>query len=253
MLQQERHHQILKRLQEDGQVAVKELSLAFQVTEDCIRKDLAILQKAGQLQRIHGGAMLIRKNIHYLHVDDRIAQHSSEKLEIAKKAVALITPGTTIFLDISTINIEIAKEIFRRNMDITVVTNMIAIMQIFMGECTTRLLFVGGDFNQAKDGFIGSVVIDQLKDYRFDTSFLGTVGIDVHNGVLTTYDINDGLTKKEIMRVSKACYVVAESNKLELDGNYGYGHISDCTGYICEKTLEKRYLEKLKVYGLEIM
>lgn len=253
MLQHERHNQILAKLQEHGQVAVKELSQSFHVTEDCIRKDLAILQKAGQLQRIHGGAMLLRKNVHILHVDDRVSMHSPEKVAIAKKAVTLVKPGTTIFLDISTINIEIAKEIYKRDMDVTVVTNMIAIMQVFMAECRTRLVFIGGDFNQAKDGFIGASVIEQLHAYKFDIAFLGTVGIDVYNGLLTTYDMNDGLTKKEIMSVSKICYVVAESAKLELDGNYVYGHISDCTGYICETEIADTYKEKLSRYGLEIV
>ena len=54
MLQQERHNQILAKLNLEGQVIVKELSQAFNVTEDCIRKDLTALEKAGLLKRIHG-------------------------------------------------------------------------------------------------------------------------------------------------------------------------------------------------------
>ena len=42
MLQQERHNQILAKLNLEGQVVVKELSQSFKVTEDCIRKDLTI-------------------------------------------------------------------------------------------------------------------------------------------------------------------------------------------------------------------
>ena len=37
---------------------VKELSEMFQVTEDCIRKDLKILENAGRLKRTYGGAIL---------------------------------------------------------------------------------------------------------------------------------------------------------------------------------------------------
>ena len=44
MLQQERHNQILARLNLEGQVRVKDLSKDFNVTEDCIRKDLNILE-----------------------------------------------------------------------------------------------------------------------------------------------------------------------------------------------------------------
>ena len=47
LLQQERHNQIIAKLNLDGKVRVKELSQDFGVTVDCIRKDLTILEKAG--------------------------------------------------------------------------------------------------------------------------------------------------------------------------------------------------------------
>ena len=59
MLQQERHEQILARLNTEGKVKVKELANDFEVTEDCIRKDLTALEKEGLLKRIHGGSMLV--------------------------------------------------------------------------------------------------------------------------------------------------------------------------------------------------
>ena len=109
MLQQERHNQILAKLNLEGQVVVKELSQSFNVTEDCIRKDLTILEKAGLLKRIHGGAIQVRKNLHTINVNERLKVHSPEKRIIAKKAVELIEPGTMVFLGISTVNLEIAK------------------------------------------------------------------------------------------------------------------------------------------------
>ena len=50
MLQQERHEQILARLNTDGKVKVKELAVDFEVTEDCIRKDLTALEKEGRFK-----------------------------------------------------------------------------------------------------------------------------------------------------------------------------------------------------------
>ena len=45
MLQQERHNQIIAKLDLEGQVRVRDLSKDFNVTEDCIRKDLTILER----------------------------------------------------------------------------------------------------------------------------------------------------------------------------------------------------------------
>ena len=253
VLQQERHQQILAKLNLEGQVTVKGLSQDFGVTEDCIRKDLTILEKANQLKRIHGGAMQIRTNLHALHIRDRKNIRVEEKKIIAQKALALIKPGTTVFLDVSTINIELAKLIYQNHLNITVVTNMIDIMHIFMQDSETQLFFIGGIFNHAKDGFIGSFTIEQIRKFKFDLSFIGVVGMDIHDGKVTTYDVDDGITKKEVMNSSKSCYMIGESAKFELDGNYVFSNMSDFTGYIGEKNLSQDIEKKLRVYGLEII
>lgn len=253
MLQQERHDQIIAKLNLNGQVKVKDLSKEFAVTEDCIRKDLTQLEKAGLLKRIHGGAMQIRTNLHQINVNERLQVHFPEKIQIAKKAVDLLEAGTMVFLGISTINLEIAKLIYQKNLNITIVTNMIDIMKVFTNESSTRLVFLGGNFNRAHDGFIGSITIDQIKNYCFDLSFLGAVGINAYDGKITTYDVDDGLTKKEVINSSKKCYLVAESAKLKLDGNFVFGHIGDFTGYISEGVTDKHIKDNLEKYGVEII
>lgn len=240
MLQQERHNQILAKLNLDGQVKVKELSDDFHVTQDCIRKDLAILEKDGLLKRIHGGAIRTRKNLHHYHVKERKSLNTAEKKIIAQKAVDLIKPGSMIFLDVSTINLEIAKIIYQKDMNLTVVSNMIDIMNVFAQGGAPRFLFLGGEFNRSRDGFVGSITIDQIHNYQFDLSFIGVVGIDLYEGKAMTYDVNDGLTKKAIISTSKQRYMVAEKAKLHQDGNYVFADIADFTGLICESSLEEQ-------------
>lgn len=252
MLQQDRHQQIIAKLKLDGQVQVKELSQYFQVTEDCIRKDLTILEKTNQLKRVHGGAILLRNNLHAINVDDRKALHHEEKQKIASKAIELIKPGTTVFLGISTITLEIAKLIYQRNLNITVVSNMIDIMNVFNQDCRTQFIFIGGCFNHTKYGFIGSLTIDQIQQFKFDLSFIGVVGIDLHQGKVTTYHVDDGITKKAVIHASKKCYMVGESDKFHLDGNYVFADISDFSGYIGEKELDSKEMKKLNDYGIEI-
>ena len=55
---EERQIAIEKVLREEGKVRTRELSEMFQVTEDCIRKDLKTLENAGKLKRTYGGAIL---------------------------------------------------------------------------------------------------------------------------------------------------------------------------------------------------
>lgn len=253
MLQKERHEQILSKLNLEGSVRVKELSREFDVTEDCIRKDLTILEKEGLLKRIHGGATQIRKNLHALNVVERIGIDSPEKKKIALKAVEMIEPDTMVFLGISTICLEIAKLIYQKNLRVTVVTNMIDIMRVFTNESNTRLIFLGGDINRSRDGFVGTLTIEQIKNFKFDLSFIGVVGINAYDGKVTTYDAEDGLTKKEVINSSKSIFIVAQSHKFELDGNYTFAHIADFNGYICEGNIKENIRDKMLEYELEII
>lgn len=253
MLQQERHNQIIAKLNLDGKVRVKELSQDFGVTEDCIRKDLTILEKAGKLKRIYGGATTVRTNPHVINVSDRKDVYAEEKREIALKVVEMIKPGTTIFLGVSTITLEIAKLIYQKDLNVTVVTNMIDIMNVFTQECSTKLFFLAGALNEAKDGFIGTFTIEQIKKFKFDLAFIGVVGIDLHEEEVTTYSVDDGITKKEVINSSRRCYVLAETAKLNLEGNYVFADLEDLTGYIFEKKLDLEDEKKLEEKGLEII
>ena len=51
MFAKERQDDIVEQVNQSGSVKVKDLSLKYQVTEDCIRKDLAVLEKKGKIKK----------------------------------------------------------------------------------------------------------------------------------------------------------------------------------------------------------
>src|SRR5579885_3691294 len=57
MLTAERRRSILQTLQREGKVLSSELSKVLHVSEDTIRRDLNELAAAGELLRVHGGAL----------------------------------------------------------------------------------------------------------------------------------------------------------------------------------------------------
>jgi DeoR family glycerol-3-phosphate regulon repressor len=56
MFVQERRNGIVEMVNRNGRIRVKNLSEQFNATEDCIRKDLAVLEDEGLLSRVYGGA-----------------------------------------------------------------------------------------------------------------------------------------------------------------------------------------------------
>lgn len=98
MFLEERYEKIIDCLKKEGRVKVKDLSNIFKVTEDCIRKDLKVLENRGALKRVYGGAILQRNHNDIKPIDERKNINTHKKQQIANNAVNLVASGDIIFL-----------------------------------------------------------------------------------------------------------------------------------------------------------
>ncbi|MFP3040647.1 DeoR/GlpR family DNA-binding transcription regulator [Treponema primitia] len=253
MFAEERRTGIVKMVDQNGQAGVKELSRHFGVTEDCIRKDLAILEQAGRIRRTHGGAVRKRTNPHALYVAQRIDKNRDAKRAIAAKALKLIHPGDTVFLDISTANTELAELIASSDIPVTVVTNMVDVMLHLIAPCKAELIFLGGVINPGKDGFIGSMTIGAIENFHFDIAFMGVAGVDPFGNSVETYLVDDGMTKKAVLGQSREKYLLLETRKFNEEAPFRYAKLEDFTGLILETPLSGTIFQSLSEYNLEIL
>ncbi|SDY40499.1 DeoR/GlpR family DNA-binding transcription regulator [Eubacterium barkeri] len=251
MFAEERQNAIVELVNENGAVKVKDLSLQFHVTEDSIRKDLTRLEKKGLLKKRYGGAVKIRINPHDVTVHQRKEKHIVEKQRIAKNALHLIEDEYTIYLDISTANLELAKLLIHSDKKVTVVTNMVDVMLTLAHSENIKVIFIGGTLNRSCDGFVGSLSEALIRQFRFDLSFMGVVGMDVYGNSVDTYVVEDGMTKKVALAASKKAYLMLECRKLEMDGTYKYAKVDDFVGVIMDEKPKKEYEEKLLEFELE--
>lgn len=244
MFTEERLDQIINLLREKRKVIVKELSSQFGVSEDCIRKDLKILEKEGLIKRTYGGAVLKRIEAENSYILSRTDINYDKKQNIAEKAFDLITPMETIFLDISTTNLLIAQKIAASTKKLTVVTNMIDIVSCFTNNSYVEVVCVGGVYNKNLNGFTGSTAIKAIDKYKFNKAFVGCCGVDMLDKSISTFEIEDGNTKKAILSNSKKSYLVMDSKKFYVDGVYNFATLYDFDGIILdEKPEDKLYIE----------
>ena len=242
-------------LNENEKVKVKELSKRFEVTEDCIRKDLASMEAKNLLKRTYGGAVL-PDTLHPGHtniVSIRKDKNIKEKRMIAKKAVELIHDGDMIFLDTSTTNIELAREIIERRLEVTVVSCMLDIAEVFTATKNVKFILLGGEFNRSQNGFLGELVLQMMENFRFDISFMGVVGANLYDNAIMTYVPEDGIMKHNAVKKSSKCYLMMESHKFDFKANYVYATFDDVDGVICEDGLSKEIQDKLETYQTKII
>ena len=87
MFARERRDSIVEMINRNGQVRVKHLSERFNVTEDCIRKDLGMPEREGRLSRCYGGAVQVRIDPQAFNVVQRLDKNREIKHTIAAKSL----------------------------------------------------------------------------------------------------------------------------------------------------------------------
>lgn len=235
MFIEERHKKIVKMLKSEGRVTVKELSRNFEVTEDCIRKDLKVLEKEGQLKRTYGGAILSTDYPLRRDVIDRREVNLEKKDIIAEKTLEMIRENETIFLDISTSNIKLAKLLAQSETRLVVVSNMIDILQILSANSGITAIGTGGTMVRTVNGFLGAETIEFIGHYSFDKAFVGTCGLDFTDSTVTTLGAEDGLTKRAILNSSRHKYLVMENDKFYFNDSYKFAHFDEIDGIITDE------------------
>jgi DeoR/GlpR family transcriptional regulator of sugar metabolism len=254
MFVEERQQKILELLHENQKVKVKELSQMFKVTEDCIRKDLASMEGRHLLKRAYGGAVLAESQHpgHTNAVSSRKEKNLKEKQRIAKKAVKLIKDGDVVFLDTSTTNLELAREIIRTKRQVTVVSCMLDIANVFAAG-STGFILLGGEFNRSQIGFLGNLTLSMMENFRFDLCFMGVVGADVMENAITTYVPEDGAMKQSAISKSRRSYLMMETKKFDFQANYVFADFTQIDGVICETEPSEQVRAALKEFGTEII
>jgi len=250
---EERIEKIIELLNEKEKVVVKELSKKFDVTEDCIRKDLKTLEKRGILKRTYGGGVLSRQAAPHNDILIRKNINLEAKMKIAEKAFELIKPRETIFLDISSTNILIAEKIAKGNKKLIIITNMIDIVRTFSKCEHVDVICTGGVFNKELNGFVGSSAIESISSHKVNRAFIGSCGVNMLDKSVTTFDVEDGNTKKAIIYSGKKVYLVMDSKKFYYDGTYKFADIYDVDAIIVDERPDEKICRELEEINVELI
>lgn len=252
MFIEERQEAIIRTLHEKGKVKVRELSETFQVTDDCIRKDLKCLENAGHLKRTYGGAILSQDYPLERDVIDRRNVNVEKKCIIAQKALDIIKDNETIFLDISTTNIKLAELLAEKHRHVVVVSNMIDILQTLARCPSITAVGTGGIMYRTVNGFMGAAAIEVIKNYSFDRAFVGTCGLDITDFSISTLGVEDGLTKKAALLSSRHKYIVMEKDKFYFNDSYKFAHFDDIDGIITDEAPDPATISVLESAGVKL-
>jgi DeoR/GlpR family transcriptional regulator of sugar metabolism len=202
-----RQRDILETLQRTGQVDVTELAQRFGVSGMTIRRDLAELDEAAQLHRVHGGAIIRRAPAY----GSRASTRAPEKAAIARAVARLVPPGTAVGIDTGTTCHAVAAELARRD-DLTVVTNALQ-AAITVREGGSRVIVLGGLLTPELS-LVNPGTAQAPPQLHLDLLILGCGGLSTTRGI-TYFDPTEVEVRRMLAGIADRVVVAADHSKFD--------------------------------------
>ncbi|WP_448574526.1 DeoR/GlpR family DNA-binding transcription regulator [Thermomicrobium sp.] len=251
-LPEERRRQILELLHRRGSITVAELGQLFRISPMTIRRDLDALERAGQLKRTHGGAILPSFAQHEDSFAQRLERAVEAKELLAEIAAAMLNPGEAIFLDSSTTAYYLARRIVNLGLAITIATNSLPIMELVASSQVPQLelIGIGGALRKLTLSFVGQRTLADIASLYADKTFFSVKGV-TPNGNLTDPDAQEADVKRAMIEQSREAILLVDGTKFQQYGLHIIGQVKVVSQVLLADTSEERAAE-LRAMGVQV-
>lgn len=247
----DRLDQIKKYIEENKSVEVTEISKLFQVSTATARRDLDQLAEIGNIERIHGGARLVKKLPPEPPVRLRCSEQAEEKLLIAKATASLIQDGETILMAGGTTVYEVAKQLSERK-NITVITNSLLVIEALSNNRDIHLVTLGGFFRHSEMLSYGHITEETLSGLYADKVIFGVRAISLERGLTIDY-MPELSTDRLILHKGKEIIVIADYTKFNRESTSLIGPLSSVHKIVTDDKAPAGAVEAIRGMGIEVI
>ncbi len=250
-----RRDEIARLVEEDERVSVGELTDRFHVTDASIRRDLVILEEAGRLRRIHGGAVARLDPWSRGVYSTKQREHREQKARIGAAGAALIGAGDVIFFDSGTTVVQVAAHVpaaLRRASAVTVATHSLPVIDEVGDWESPHLICLGGLYLPDYRALVGPQTVAGLRDLSADIVFLGCDGLSVEAGLTTPHMLVAEVGAAMASR-SRRVVAVADSTKLGRQGFTPIVALPAVQVLITDDAADPAEVERVRRLGIEVV
>ena len=253
MYPEERQQAIAATVMSQGRASVADLAQAYDVTTETVRRDLAVLDRAGLLRRVHGGAVPVRA-LHLVEpsVDERESTRAGHKHAIASAAAEFIPQsGATVLFDAGTTTARVAA-LLPSDRELLIVTNSVPIAARLASLTSVSLQLLGGQVRGLTQATVGERAVGMLESLRVDIAFIGTNGISVRHG-LSTPDPGEAAVKRAMVACANFVVVVADSSKIGREEFVSFAPIDRVDVLVTDSEISPQDRAALTEHGVDVV
>lgn len=237
-----RRQEILRRLEEQGEVSAQALAQEFGVSAMTIRRDLHLFAEQGIAETHYGGAHINRLRQTLPGFSVRNGQLLRYKLEIGKKAASFLREGDVIFLDSSTTVIQMIR--YFPDIHVTVITNSINAVQQFCTNQKIRFVVAPGTYQEQIGGCMDYSTVEFLKKYHADKAFIGTGAASPDFGLSSPHEL-DGVLKRTFWEQADVSFLMTDHTKFSKKSLVKYNELKDFAYILTDDCLEDECKAKI--------
>ena len=265
MFAEERQQLIVGLITASGRASVTDLAERFSITTETVRRDLAALEAAGSLRRVHGGAVSPdRFSTNEESILVRTDQRQPEKTRIAEAALALIPQDRTgsILIDAGSTTEALAELLAARTVataaisgpaaELVVITHSLPVAAKLSGEPGIALHLLGGKVRGITQAAVGQSTVEAARRLRPDIAFIGTNGIHAAFG-LSTPDPEEAAVKAAFVQSARRIVVLADASKLDTETLVQFASLKDLDTLITDTKPSQDLADALADAGVEVV
>ncbi len=245
-----RQEQIKKHVESKNFATIKELRELFpEVSLMTLHRDLSALEEMGIVTKYRGGV----RSVHQL--DDiefhiRMKENTAGKTSMMKKAIKLLHPQSSIFLDSGTSSIILARNLPDMDLNITTISPNIALELCRMKGSTVNLL--GGTMNPRTLSVSGANTLKLLEKINIDTAFIGVSGCSADVG-FTCGTEADMLIKRLVIQKARTTIVLCGADKFKRLMPFTFADIGEVDYIISDEPLPEDFVRKCEEKNVKIL
>ncbi|WP_288175935.1 DeoR/GlpR family DNA-binding transcription regulator [Sporofaciens musculi] len=249
---EERQKDIVSKINGTGRILVSEIQKYYQVSADCARRDLRILESKGLLQRTHGGAIAVNpKEIYpattYNPVD--IKEIRTDYLAVAKRAVEYIENKDVIYITTSLVGYYMAENL-PEDITITVLTNSVSIAEVLRKKMNISVILLGGEMSH-RGHCHDFYTIQMVENIRMDKAFMSHAALSLDFGA-SIHDPAGVEFGKVVMKNSGMNIGLYPSKKMGKNSIHSVCRVSDYDLLITDNNISEDFLIQIRELGVAI-
>ncbi len=248
----QRRNAMIDLINKEGTVSFARLKAAFpNVSEMTIRSDLKALDKENRIVRIHGGArsigVIVGTDVAY---DIRAARNTAGKRLIAQKALKLLTPGLSVYLDSGSTAIEMASH-FPDDYYMIFTSGINCALELTK-LTKARAHLIGGEVNRNNRSVNGIRSINEIESLNFNIAFLGVSGFSFESGFTCAVEAENAL-KRAVIRKAEKVIVLMDSQKVGLINTFTCASPEEIDVVISDSNLDPETAKTFASLGIEVL